>query len=324
MAGPVWHGLPYTVDTGWSPESTAEHQGRHRAGLSATLIAAVAVTVVAWASAFVVIRGVRDSFEPASLALGRLLVGGLALSGMLLVRQTWIRPTRREFALVALCGVAWFSGYNVALNAAEHRVDAGTASMLSNVGPILVALLAGALLREGYPRGVLLGAGVAFGGATLIGLSTVDAESTDLIGVALCLLAVLAWSVGVTAQKPVLRRLPALQVTQLACLVGAVACLPFAGKLVHDLRAAPTDAVAGMVYLGLIPTALACGTWAYALTRMDAGRLGVTVYLVPPITIVVAWPILAEAPHPLAIAGGVIALAGVTLARRRPRRPAAA
>ena len=49
--------------------------------------------------------------------------------------------------LLVVCGVLWFGAYNVALNAAEQRVDAGTAAMLVNVGPILIALFAGLLLR---------------------------------------------------------------------------------------------------------------------------------------------------------------------------------
>lgn len=280
------------------------------------VVAAVAVTVVAWASAFVAIRGVRGSFDPGSLALGRLLVGGLGLTGVLLARRSWVRPSRREWAQMALCGVAWFGLYNVALNAAEQRLDAGTAAMLIQVGPILIALLAGALLGEGFPRKLLLGLGVAFAGTVLIGAASAGAAPANVIGVLSCLLAALAWAIGVTAQKPTLRRLPALQVTTVACLLGAVACLPFAGGLVHDVRAAPAGALAGMAYLGLVPTALAFGSWAYALSRMSAGRLGVTTYLVPPVTILAAWAVLGETPHPLALVGGVLALTGVALSRR--------
>jgi drug/metabolite transporter (DMT)-like permease len=54
---------------------------------------------------------------------------------------------------------------------------------------------------------------------------------------------------------------------------------------------------------------------------MTASNLGVTTYLVPPITVVMAWVLLSEVPPPLAYAGGVLCLAGVALARRRPRSP---
>jgi len=285
-----------------------------RAGL---LVAAVLVTVAAWASAFVAIRGVRGSFEPGALALGRLAVGAATLGVALLARRVWVRPSGREWALIAVCGVAWFAVYNVALNAAEQRVDAGTAAMLVNVGPVLIALLAGALLDEGFPRWLLIGAGVAFSGAVLIGVATTGATVSDGTGVLLCLLAAIAWAVGVMAQKPALRRLPALQVTAMACTIGALACLPFAGQLVAGTRGASPEAQAGLLYLGLVPTAVAFGTWAYALSAMTAGRLGVTTYLVPPLTILGAWPLLGEAPPPLALAGGVLALVGVALTRRR-------
>lgn len=280
-------------------------------------LAAVTVTVLAWASAFVAIRWVGQSFAPGPLALGRLAVGCVALGALLVARRAWVAPTRREWVLIVLCGVAWFAVYNVALNAAEQRLDAGTTAMLVNVGPILIALLAGALLGEGFPRWLLTGAGVAFGGALLIGAATARADSADVTGAVLALVAAVTYAIGVLAQKPVLGRLPALQVTWLACTVGALACLPFMPGLLRDAGTASAGAVGGLLYLGLVPTALAFSTWAYALARMNAGRLGVTTYLVPPLTIAGAWLLLDEVPPALALVGGLICLVGVALSRRR-------
>lgn len=286
--------------------------------LHAGALLAVAVTVVAWASAFVAIRAVGASYEPGPLALGRLLVGALALgAGVLVSRRRWVAPTRREWGLILLCGLAWFAVYNVVLNAAEQRIDAGTTAMLVNVGPILIALFAGLLLGEGFPRWLLIGGGIAFCGAVLVGASTADTGTADVLGVVLCLAAAVTYAIGVLAQKPVLRRLPGLQVTFLACAIGAVACLPFTPGLLDDLATAPVRATAGLVYLGLVPTALAFSTWAYALARMDAGRLGVTTYLAPPITIVLSAVLLGELPPVLALVGGAVCLVGVALSRRR-------
>ncbi len=98
---------------------------------------------------------------------------------------------------------------------------------------------------------------------------------------------------------------------------GTALCLPFAGQLADDLASAPLGSVLGILYLGAVPTALAFTTWAYALARTEAGRLGVTIYLVPPVTILLSVVLLAEAPLALQILGGVICLAGVALSRRR-------
>ncbi|MGY1762772.1 DMT family transporter [Geodermatophilus sp. SYSU D00779] len=287
------------------------------------VLAAVAVTVLAWASAFVGIRAVGADLSPGALALGRLLVG-TAVLGLLLVAagRPWVAPTRREWGLLAVCGIGWFGVYNVALNAAEQHLDAGTTAMLVNVGPVLIAVLAGLWLGEGFPRWLVAGLVVAFAGVLLIGLATRGAEA-DVLGVVLCLVAAVTYAVGVVAQKPVLRRLPPLQVTATACAVGALCCLPWAGSLVAELGAASPGSVAGLVYLGAVPTALAFSTWAYALARTDAGRLGVTTYLVPPLVVLMGWLLLDEVPPPLAVAGGAVCLAGVALSRRRAavRRP---
>ena len=126
----------------------------------------------------------------------------------MLVGRRWVTPNRREWTLIAVCGVAWFAAYNVALNAAEQRVDAGTTAMLVNVGPILIALFAGLLLGEGFPRWLVIGALVAFAGAVLVGAATAQGTS-DVWGAVLCLVAAVTYAIGVLAQKPVVRRLPA-------------------------------------------------------------------------------------------------------------------
>ena len=284
---------------------------------SPAVVAAVVVTILAWASAFIGIRGVRDDLSPGALALGRLLVGTVVL-GLLLARRGWVRPTGREWGLLTVCGVGWFGIYNLALNAAEHHLDAGTTAMLVNVGPILIAVFAGLFLGEGFPRWLVVGIGVAFAGVVIIGLAT-RSGGADVTGVLLCLVAALTYAIGVVAQKPILRRLPGLQVTATACAIGAVCCLPWAGTLVTELGAADGSSIAGMVYLGAVPTALAFSTWAYALARMDAGKLGVTTYLVPPLVILMGWLLLDEVPPALAFVGGAVCLAGVAVSRRSSR-----
>lgn len=286
-------------------------------------VAAVVTTVVAWASAFVAIRGVGTSFGAGPLALGRLLIGSTVLGSILLLQGKWVRPNRTQWLQILSVGVFWFAIYNVALNAAEQRVDAGTTSMLIQIGPILVALFAGLLLGEGFPRWLVIGAAIAFAGAVMVGvttaLTTSDTTNTDagFLGIALCLVSAATYAIGVLSQKPVLRTVPGLQVTWMACAIGTLCTLPFAPALIDDLADASGAAVGGLLYLGLVPTALAFSTWAYALTRMDAGRLGVTTYAVPPITIALAWLLLGEIPHYLAVVGGAICLVGVGISRRR-------
>jgi drug/metabolite transporter (DMT)-like permease len=281
-------------------------------------VAAVAVTLVFWASAFVAIRHLGHDFSPGALSLGRLLVGTLCL-GVVALSRGVPRPTGREWVSIVAIGVLWFGVYNVALNEGEHRVDAGTAAMLIQISPVLIAFMAAAFLDERFTLYLGVGLALAFGGVGLISLATSEGGDSDVTGVLLCLVSAVVYSVSLILQKPLVARLSAIHVTWLACTVGAVVCLPFVGQLLDEAGDAPTSSILWVVYLGVFPTAIAFTTYAYALRHMSASSLGVTTYLVPPITIVMGLIFLDEAPPGMAYVGGALALVGVAVARRKPR-----
>jgi drug/metabolite transporter (DMT)-like permease len=298
------------------PRTPVPPESRTRAEWAALL--AAGVTVVLWASAFVAIRGAGTSFAPGALALGRLLAGAVVLGGLSLVRREgW--PARAAWPGIIWSGLLWFGVYMVVLNWGEREVDAGTAAMVVNIGPLLIALLSARLLGERVSRTVLAGMAVSFAGAVVVGIATSEAGDASVLGVALCLLAAVSYAGGVVAQKPALAHASPLQVTTFACLIATVACLPFTGSLVTAVGRAPLSATLGVVYLGVFPTAIAFTTFAYALRSMTASSLGVTTYLVPPITIVMGWLFLDEVPPTMAYVGGALALVGVAVARRKPR-----
>jgi len=284
---------------------------------------ALLVTVSAWASAFVGIRAVTDSFSPGALTLGRLLVGALALTVLIRPRFSAFTQLRgRTLALVVLYGVTWFGVYNLTLNAAERDLDAGTTALIINIGPILIALLAGLLMKEGFPRPLMIGMGVAFAGVVLISLSTRHESSVataTTTGVILCLIAAVCYAVGALAQKPTLAVLTGPQSVWLGCVIGAVVALPFAPQLVRQIGDAPAGDIGWMVYLGVVPTAIGFTTWAYAMRRLTVGQVASTTYLVPAIATGLSWLLLDEVPAGLAFVGGGLCLLGVAITRWRRR-----
>jgi len=273
------------------------------------------VTVTAWGSAFVGIRAAGQTLSPGALALGRLVVSTVILGGFALARRDPL-PRRRDLLAIAAYGIAWLGVYSATLNAAERLVDAGTAAMIVNTGPLMITLLAGIFLREGFPRGLLAGCGVALAGCVVIGLATIQRGARSGPGLALCLVAVLAYSVAVVIQKPVLARVPPFQVTWLGCVAGTIACLPFAPALVTEVGRAAPAAIGWTVYLGAVPTALGFTTWSFALRRASAGRTVSLNYLIPVVAIVLGWAVLGQTPPWLGVAGGALCLLGVYLARR--------
>ena len=287
-------------------------------GTDVAALAAGRVTVTAWGSAFVGIRAAGETLSPGALALGRLIVSLAILGTVAAVRRERL-PGRLDLLWIATFGVLWLAVYSVALNEAERRVDAGTAAMLVNTGPILIAIFAGIFLREGFPPGLFAGCAVAFCGVVVIAFATTQSGARSGLGVVLCIVAAFAYAVAVVVQKPVLARVSAFQVTWIGLAAATIACLPCAPTLATEAANADAGTIAWMVYLGAVPTALGFATWGFALRRTSAGRMGSLTYLAPPIAIVLGWAVLGETPPWLAAAGGALCLAGVALARSRPR-----
>ncbi|CAN5405723.1 DMT family transporter [soil metagenome] len=282
-------------------------------------LGAVAVTLLFWSSAFVAIRHLADDFSAGSMSLGRLAVAAVVLAGFALPRGL-PRPTARQWRSIVVIGILWYATYMVALNLGEQHVDAGTAAMLIQISPVLIAVLAAIFLSERFTLQLVLGLALAFSGVAVIALASSPGGDRDLLGIALCLIAAAAYSISLVVQKPLVASLSSLHVTWLACTVGAVACLPFAPTLVSELGDVPGSSIWWLVYLGFFPTAVAFTTYGYALQHMTASSLGVTTYLVPPITVVMSLVFLDEVPPSLAYLGGALALIGVAVARRTSRR----
>jgi len=296
-------------------------------GSRISLGGAIALTLVVWASGFAAIRHAGRVFPPASLALVRFTIasgvlaavawwrgrrarataarGGTAVAG-------WARPTRGDWARIALAGFLTITVYATALNAGSRTVTAGVACLLVNTGPIFTALGATFFLRERLGWKGWLGMLVASGGVLLVarGMGAAFRWDGDAGLVMLAALSQAAWF-GVS--KPLLSRYGAFETTCRTVWLGVLFLVPFAGEAWGALRAAPPAAIASIVYLGVFPGALGYVTWAYVLSKMPASRAASLLYLVPPIAFTIAWLALGERPTVLALLGGVPIVAGVAL-----------
>jgi hypothetical protein len=125
-----------------------------------------------------------------------------------------------------------------------------------------------------------------------------------------------------TAQKPLLARYTSFEVTAYAMWAGTVFILPWTGSLLRALWGpgahAGGAAIGSAVFLGLAPSAAGFVLWAYAMARMDVGRVTLSLYLVPAAAIGISLVWLGQVPGPAELIGGAIALAGVVLASGGP------
>jgi drug/metabolite transporter (DMT)-like permease len=323
------------------PGSPGSGPGAPATGGRTTLIAAIAVTLVVWASGFAAIRHAGRAFPPASLALVRFTIasgvlaavawwrgrgtraagaagagnaagGGGAAGGGVGAPGVWGKPTRGDWVRIAAAGFLTITLYATALNAGSRTVTAGVACLLVNTGPIFAAIGATIFLREHLGWKGWAGMLCAFAGILLVARGMGAAFRWDG-DAGLVLVAALAQAAWFAVSKPLLSRYGAFETTCRTVWIGVLFLFPFAGEAWGALRSAPPAAIGSIVYLGVFPGALGYVTWTYILSRMPASRAASLLYLVPPITFTIAWLALGERPTLLALLGGVPIVAGVAL-----------
>src|SRR5690349_24751280 len=238
---------------------------------SATL--AAAGTVLLWASAFPAITVAVRGLGPAGLAVARLTVASAVLApaapwlgGRGTARLGVRRPRLRDLPLIALCGLAGMTGYQLLLNAGERVVPAGTASLLVATAPVYASLLAVAFLGERSAARRWAGSAVALAGTALIAASHGLGFGASAL---IVLAAAVLQAIFHTAQKPLLGRYTGFEVTAYAMWAGTVFILPWTGSLLRALPSAGGAAIGSAVFLGLAPSAAGFVLWAYAMARTD-------------------------------------------------------
>jgi drug/metabolite transporter (DMT)-like permease len=102
-------------------------------------------------------------------------------------------------------------------------------------------------------------------------------------------------------------------------VLGALFLAPALPNGLIEARTASNEALGAVIYLGLVPSFIAYGSWAIALSRLSAARASNFLYCVPPVATAMGYFWLGEIPSALELAGGILALGGVVVVNLRRR-----
>ena len=283
--------------------------------LELATVAAVAITVVGWASAFPAIRAGLTAFGPIELGAIRFGIAALPALVYLLVMRPAL-PSLGEAWRFATGGIVFVALYTVLLNMGEQTVSAGAASFIINVSPILTAIFATLLLGERFRALAWVGTFVSFFGVGLIALGEGDGLSLDT-GALLIFGGAVCTTINTIVQKPLFARHKPLTVAAWNMVVGGLMLSPALPSALSQVVIANSEALLSAIYLGVIPSFIAYGAWAVALSRLPASRASNYLYCVPPVATLIGFVWLAEVPGPLGIVGGLLALGGVVIVNLR-------
>ncbi len=281
---------------------------------------ALAVTLLAWGSAFAGIRAALIGYSPLHMAVFRYLVASLTLIVYSLAVKMPL-PRLKDLPGLALLGLIAITFYHPALNYGETVVPAAAASFIVSSAPVWIALLGAAFLHERLRLIGWVGTIVSFMGVGVIAFGQTGPAQLFGGGLSWPWLLVLGCSIAsaimTLGQKRYLKRYTPLQIVSYIVWSGTFFLLPFGLGLPAEMARAPLGATGAVLYMGVVPGAIAYVTWAFVLSKMPASRAGSFLYIVPLVALLSAWAWIGEVPGPIALLGGILVLGGVVLVNSR-------
>ena len=278
-----------------------------------------------WGAMFVVSKVVLPVVPPFTLLTLRLLLGALALGALVLLK----RRKQARVAIPAQKSLWWpvlgagFVGYGVSLGLQFTGTDLGTASNASLVTcatPAFVALFAGPLLGERIGArqwGAL--ALATLGVLAVLAPELAHFEPRSLTANLLLVGAALTWALYTVLTAKAARGLDLTLASLIGFLGGLPVSLPGSAWELATRGLGTIDAgiIAGILFLGLVSTALAMLLWNYAFQALPASTAGLTFFAQPVTGTLLGFVFLGETPGVLFFAGAVLIGAALVVGRNR-------
>jgi drug/metabolite transporter (DMT)-like permease len=275
---------------------------------------AFAAMSLIWGVPYLLIRiAVRHGVPPGALAFGR-----VALAAIVLLALAWragtLRTIRGHGGVLLAYAVAEVAIPFPAIAFGEERISSSLTAILISTMPLLVALLALRVNRSQRPTPVrAVGLVLGFGGVVaLVGID-VAGKSSELLGAAAILLAAVGYTIGSTLVNLRLTRLDPRATMGASLAIAAVLLAPYAA-LDHPRAVPGAGAIAAVVVLGLLCTAVAFVIFTVLIAEAGTSRASVTTYVNPVVAVILGVALLGEQLGPGAVAGLLLILAGSWLA----------
>jgi probable blue pigment (indigoidine) exporter len=271
------------------------------------LLTAIAPTI--WGSTYLVTTELLPQGYPWTVAMLRALPAGLLM--LVIVRQL---PRGIWWSRVLILGALNFTIFWWLLFVAAYRLPGGVAATVGAIQPLIVILLARALLGSPIRPLAIVAAIAGMGGVALLILT--PRAALDPIGIAAGLGGAVSMAFGTVLTRRWQPPVSPLTFTAWQLTAGGLLLLPAALILEPSLPALTAANLMGFIWLGVIGAALTYILWFRGIARLEPSVVAPLGFLSPMTAVILGWSILGQSLGAAQIAGMVVVLGSVWLSQR--------
>lgn len=268
-----------------------------------------------WGGMYVVSKVVLDVIPPFTLLSLRLILGAATL-GIIILIQRKAALTKKQLRDSFYVGVV---GYGVSLAFQFVGTKLSTASngaLVTSATPAFVLLFAPFLLGERTTtRRVIALIISSLGVIAVIDPRTADFASDLFLGNLSLLAAALTWALYSVMVRKVAQNADLLTTSMIMLAGGLPSSILFSIFEINNLGIGEITIgiIGGVLFLGIISTALAMFLWNYAFSEIPAAAASLTFFAQPVVGTLLGWFFLGEEITPLFIVGGLFIGTGIII-----------
>jgi drug/metabolite transporter (DMT)-like permease len=273
--------------------------------------------VILWSTGFIGAKLGLPYAEPATFLVIRFLgVLALLLPVCWVMRAPW-PATRAQFVHMAVAGALIQGGYlgGVFLSLSKG-MPAGVSSLITALQPILAAVLSAWLLSERTNARQWLGLALGIAGVALVVREKWVLDGVGPLATALSVLALVSISLGAIWQKRYCARVDLRTGAVIQFVAALLVLTPY--SLFFETREVTwsADLLLAIVWLVFALSLGAVFLLFWLIRHGAATKVASLMYLVPPCTALIAWPLFGETYTAFSAAGMALAMLGVWLVSR--------
>lgn len=267
-----------------------------------------------WGSTYIATTELLPPGYPLTAAMLRALPAGL-----LLLALTRVRPQGRWIIRSIVLGALNFSVFWWLLFVAAYQLPGGVAATVGAVQPLIVLVLARALLGQHIRAlAVVAGIGGFFGVGLLVLTPAAHLDSTGLLA---ALGGAVSMAIGTVLTRKWQPPVSALAFTSWQLTAGGLLLLPAAVWAEPALPSLTVSNVVGFAYLGLIGGAVTYFLWFRGIARLGPSAVAPLGLFSPVAAVFLGWGVLDQTLSGLQVIGTALVLASIWLAQRAQRQP---
>lgn len=281
------------------------------------LIAAPVIFLLLWSGGFSVAKLGISHAEPLSFLSLRYACVCALLAPLVIILRPPMPQRPMDWVHIAIVGFLIQTLYfGLSYISFKAGVSAGGVAIIVCLQPILVGLIAPRFTGETV--GVMRWAGLALGlaGAATVIMSRSSVELAHPLGIAAAVGALFAITAGTLWEKRFGKSHHPVVSNAVQYLAGLAGTLPLAMMFENFSFTWNLPFVGALAYLVIGNSLIAMSLLLAMIRAGEVSRVSSLFYLVPPISALIAWPLLGEEMPPLGWVGFALAAVGVALARR--------